>query len=797
MTLSYQWLCEYLPVRLPATELSGILTSVGLEVEHMEEFETIKGGLQGLVVGKVLTCIPHPNADKLKCTTVDIGSGTPLQIVCGAPNVAAGQTVMVAPVGTVVHPVQGEPFEIKKAKIRGELSEGMICAEDEVGLGTSHDGILLLPDHLQAGLPLKEHFGLAKPDTIFEVGITPNRVDAMSHLGAARDICAYLTVHRGRDHAVQFPETQLPNPEHQLPLHIDIKDPSLCKRYAGICLENITVESSPEWLQHRLQAIGIRPINNVVDITNYVLHETGQPLHAFDYDQLSDHTITIQTLPSGTPFITLDEQERTLSEEDIMICDSKGPVCMAGIYGGKHSGVNTQTQRIFLESAWFNNRSIRRSSLRHQLRTDAAQRFEKGADVSKVLFALQRAATLLIQIAGARIASPIMDVFPGQEDARTILFDLNRLNQLSGKQYEPETVQQILEKLDFKILNQEQNRWTISVPFAKHDVHMQADVVEEIMRIDGLDQIPFTGKIEYSIPDKANRTSKLKEQMASYLVGKGLQEIFTNSITNSRFFEGEAGLVKMLNNLSAELDCLRPSMLETGLTCMAYNLNRKNKQLQLFEFGKVYRKEDERFVETEQICMYFCGHYRTENWKEKPVPVDFYYVKGILESLLQNMNIEFKAEEGAYQILFRKKKIGQVVEVDATRKKIFDIRETVWFVEMEWQCVEDFYTRYKPAFRGLPRFPDMQRDVSMIIDRSVRYDQVQAAVKQAKSSLLKQMDLFDVFESDKLGENKKSYAINLSFYHDEKTLTDQEVEIEINRICDSLEQKLGAQIRKN
>lgn len=798
MTLSYNWLCDYLPEMLAPEEISNILTSVGLEVESMEKSESVKGGLEGLIIGKVMECAQHPNADKLNVTKVDIGNNELLNIVCGAPNVAAGQTVVVATVGTTVYPLKGEPFLIKKAKIRGEESEGMICAEDEIGLGESHDGIIVLPESAPIGMLAKEYYQIPASDIVYEIGLTPNRMDAMSHLGAVKDICAYLSNRDGKQVISKIPGTEIPKDQisNSKTIEIVIEDQTRCARYAGICLDHIKVADSPEWLQTRLKSIGLRPINNIVDITNFVLHECGQPLHAFDMNAIKGSKIVVKTVDDKTTFVTLDEKERVLSNEDLMICNASEPMCIAGVFGGLHSGVNNATTSIFLESAWFENNSIRKTSMRHGLRTDAAVRFEKGADISQVTYALQRAAQLMCEIAGAKVSSELMDVYPTPLEANMIEINFEKVRNLAGKNYTGVQIKNILNSLCFSVLEEHEAGMKISVPFAKPDITMQADVVEEIMRIDGLDNIPFTGKISFALSETTQGYKpEVKNQLAQLLVGKGFQELFTNSITNSAYYPEQTNLVKMMNSLSAELDCMRPSMLETGLVAIAYNLNRKNNQLKFFEFGKTYHTSEKGFVEEEKLCLYFSGNYSSPYWKQKEQKLDVYYVKGIIESMLQAMKTEFAEENGQLQILFQRKKIGFIESVSAAKQKQFDIKQEVWFVELSWDVIRSFYEKQKVGFKSLPKFPLVQRDLAMILDKQVLYTDIQKTVKQAKSKLLQRVNLFDVFESEKIGIDKKSYAINLSFYDDEKTLTDIEVEAEIKSIIESLEQKLGAVIR--
>ena len=802
MTLSYNWLCDYLPVKPSPEEISTILTAVGLEVEQMEELESVKGGLKGLVIGKVISCIQHPNADKLKLTKVDIGQEALLSIVCGAPNVAEGQTVVVAAVGTTVHPLLGEPFLIKKAKIRGEESEGMICAEDKIGLGESHDGIIILKDEIPLGTLASEYYKIPISDFIYEIGLTPNRMDAMSHLGAVKDICAYLSNREGQMVISKIPSFDLKIPKDSETdlnhITIKIEDESKCARYAGICIRDIKVAASPDWLQNKLKSIGLRPINNIVDITNFVLHECGQPLHAFDLNAVKGNQINIKTVADKTKFITLDEKERELSEHDLMICNADEPMCIAGVYGGNKSGVTETTSSIFLESAWFENNSIRATSMRHGLRTDAAIRFEKGADISNIMYALQRATQLICELAGGKISSQIQDIYPNPFEAKTIDIHFEKVRELAGKNYSSQQIKSILTSLCFSIIEEDENHIKIKVPFAKPDITMQADVVEEIMRIDGLDNIPFTGKISFALPETTTGYKPdVKNQFAQLMVGKGFQEIFTNSITNSAYYDDQTGIVKMMNSLSAELDCMRPSMLETGLVAIAYNLNRKNTQLKFFEFGKTYHSSENGYLEHEKVCLYFSGNYTTEYWKLKSQKIDIYYIKGIVESLLFAMKPEFNENEDGLDILFQRKRIGRIELVSNKKMKQFDIKNEVWFVELAWDTLRSFYENQKNGFKSLPKYPTVRRDLAMVLDKSVQFQDVQKTVRQAKSKLLQNINLFDVFESEKLGTDKKSYAINLSFYDDEKTLTDIEVEHEMNQIIATLETKIGAVIRGN
>jgi len=578
MTISYKWLSEYLPEQVEPEKLSKILTAVGLEVESMERFESVKGGLQGLVIGEVLECEQHPNADKLKLTKVSIGEASPLQIVCGAANVEKGQKVVVATIGSTIYPVSGDPLTMKAAKIRGIESQGMICAEDEIGLGSSHEGIMVLDGNAKVGTSAAEYFHPYE-DIIFEIGLTPNRMDAMSHLGVAKDVCAYLSYHNKKELRAVTPfKNAFKTDNSSLPIKVTIENKEACQRYAGVTISGVTVKESPEWLKNRLVAIGQRPINNIVDITNYILYETGQPLHAFDAEAISGNQVIVKTLPSETTFVTLDGKERKLTDQDLMICNATEGMCIAGVFGGATSGVKDSTSKIFLESAWFNPASIRKTSFRHGLRTEAASRFEKGVDISNVVHVLKRAALLIKEVAGGEISSDIVDIYPEPKDKTEVAIKYHYLKKLSGKNYHPDAVKKILNSLGFEIIKEGIDELRISVPYSKPDISLPADIVEEILRIDGLDNVEFPGSINITPAiDENSLKESLKEKISTYLVGLGFNEILTNSITNSAYFNEEvlSGTVKMINSLSADLDVMRPSMVETGLEAIAYNANRK------------------------------------------------------------------------------------------------------------------------------------------------------------------------------------------------------------------------------
>jgi phenylalanyl-tRNA synthetase beta chain len=810
MTISYNWLCEYLPVQPSPEELSVILTRIGLEVESLEKFESVKGSLEGLVIGEVLTVAQHPNADKLKLTTVNTGNGAPLHIVCGAPNVAAGQKVVIAPIGATIYPVGAEPLTMKKAKIRGEESEGMICAEDEIGLGSSHAGILVLDAALQPGTPAREVFNPVQ-DWIYEIGLTPNRMDAMSHIGVARDVCAYFNnLENTGQYQVKLPVIKdLPKATQPLPITVTVENTIACPRYSAVSITGVKTAPSPDWLRNKLQAIGVRSINNIVDITNFVLHETGQPLHAFDVKEIAGNRVIVQNLPAGTPFITLDEKERKLDATDLMICNGNNEgMSLAGVFGGLHSGVSDTTHSIFLESACFSAAGIRATSFRHGLRTDAATRFEKGVDISNTVFALQRATALLCELAGGRVASEITDLYPQPKPKTEVSATWAYIKKLSGKDYGTQKIKHILSSLGFEILEETPAGLRVSVPYSKPDISIPADIVEEIMRIDGLDnvEIPAQVLITPSITPRPDRES-VREKVAAYLADNGFREIFTNSITNSKYFTPEVleYTVKMINNLSADLDVMRPSMLETGLESMAHNLNRKNEDLLFFEFGKTYATTAPgKYQEDEHLSLYLTGRKRPESWLYQAAPVDFYFLKGYVGNILARLGItalqwaeqEVAGLQHAWQIKASGLPLVTLGAVAAQKLKQFDIKQPVWFADINWQSVLAALPKKDTFYNEIPKFPAVRRDLALVLDKQVRFADVEAAARTVKSPLLQHINLFDVFESEKLGANKQSYAVSFTFLDTRKTLTDKEIDAVMDKLVKAFESQLQAQIRK-
>jgi phenylalanyl-tRNA synthetase beta chain len=806
MTISYRWLSEYLPVTIDPERLSGILTSVGLEVEKMENYEEIKGGLKGLVIGEVLEAAQHPNADKLKLTKVSVGRGEPLQIVCGAPNVAAGQKVVVATVGTTIYPSSGDPLTMKVAKIRGVESYGMICAEDEIGLGSSHAGILVLPNDVVPGQRAADYFE-PYSDTVYEIGLTPNRMDAMSHWGVARDVCAYLSHHDKKDLKPVLPAVKFQSDNRSLPIDVRVEDQQACRRYSAVCIAGISVGPSPKWLQEKLRSIGLRSINNIVDITNFIQHETGQPLHAFDYDLVREHKVIVKTLPEGTPFTTLDEKQRKLHSEDLMICDAEGPMSLAGVFGGLHSGVSEKTTNIFLESAWFDPVTIRKTSFRHGLRTDAAARYEKGIDISNTVNVLKRTAMLIKEICGGTVASDIIDIYPDPQPKKEVSLRHHYLKKLSGKNYHPDAVKQILQSLGFTLLREGPDALSFQVPYHKPDVSLPADIVEEILRIDGLDNIEIPTTISISPAIEENYTGEmLKEKISVMLTGLGYTEILTNSITNSAYFSEEelTTSVRLLNNLSSELDIMRPSMLHTALEVISFNLNRRNSQLRFFEFGKTYATGGTGiYTETNHLCLYVTGQLTAPNWKAQPAAADIYYLKGVASAVLSALGLhtdnfeatQHKDLQQALQISVGNTPVITLGKVQPARASAFDIRQPVFFADLYWDVLMKG-AGAPTQVKEIPKYPAVERDLALVVPKAMNYGAIREEIAKLRLNKLRDVRLFDVFESEKLGAGKRSMAINLTFLDNEKTLTDKEIDGWMNRIMTTLEKELNAEIRK-
>lgn len=806
MTISYNWLSEYLPITIEPEKLSKILTSIGLEVESMEVYESIKGGLEGLVIGEVLNCDQHPNADKLKVTTVNINKEQPLQIVCGASNVATGQKVIVATVGTTIFPLNADPFTIKVAKIRGTESFGMICAEDEIGLSTNHDGIIVLPNDTQIGLSANDYFKPYK-DIIFEIGLTPNRMDAMSHYGVAKDICAYLSYHYKEEHKPKNIYLQQSKADiNNSTIKISVENTNACPRYTGVTINGVTVKESPNWLKNKLKSIGLKPINNIVDITNFVLHETGQPLHAFDADKIDQNKISIKNLEANTPFVTLDEKERKLSADDLMICDGNNqPLCIAGVFGGLNSGIKDTTTNLFLECAYFDSTSIRKTSIHHGLRTDAATRFEKGVDIGNTVLVLHRAINLIKELAGGS-SGEITDIYPIKKDKTEVALKYHFLKKLSGKNYHPDAVKRILNSLGFETIKEGIDEIRIAVPYSKPDISLPADIVEEIIRIDGLDNIEIPSSINIS-PQINNLETKegLKEKISGYLVGLGFHEILTNSISNSKYYSDIVlnNTVKMINNLSTELDVLKPTMLQNGLEVLAYNINRKNQNLKLFEIGKTYSlNKDNVYAEEEHLVLYLTGLDNEEVWNKKANVLDYFLTKGISTAILNLIglnNISFEEDtnnNATINVLVKNIVVGNVQIVDTHLLNAFDIKQPVFYLDLNFSLLLKEASKLKIEYKEVSKFPSVQRDLAILVSTNTTYKEIEQAINKLKISKLQNTRLFDIFINDKLGSDKKSMAINFNFIDYEKTLTDKDVDGMMSKIIIQLEKDLSVEIRK-
>lgn len=807
MKISYNWLKEYIHTDKSPEELSALLTGTGLEVESLEKVQAVPGGLEGLVVGKVVAKRPHPNADRLNITRVETGSGEPLQIVCGASNVAEGQNVAVATVGTTLYPVSGGPFEIKKAKIRGEESWGMICAEDEIGLGNSHDGIMVLPEEASPGTPLKEYFNL-HDDWVFEIGLTPNRADATSHTGVARDIAAVLKK------KVQYPPVDEFREGSGSTISVKVENTEACPRYSGLVITDVSVGESPRWLQERLEAIGVKCINNIVDITNYVLHETGQPLHAFDLDEIKGAEVSVKTLPAGSVFVTLDGVERSLSPEDLMICDTEGGMCIAGVFGGVHSGIKEKTRSIFLESACFNPVYIRRTAKRHNLKTDASFRFERGTDPNATVYALKRAALLIGEIAGGQTASAITDIYPEKIEKARVTLSYERARNLIGKEIPPDEIRAILEHLEIDVQEAHPDGLLLAVPTAKVDVTREIDVIEEILRIYGYDNIEMPAKVNASLsysrkPDEAS----LRHSISGFLSAKGFFEIMTNSLGSSLHVplikELDAGeSVHILNPLSSELDQMRQILLFSGLQSVAYNLNRKNADLKLYEFGKVYRLKGKDYEEKRQLALFITGRKIPETWNSSDEKAGIFYLKGFMEAVLQKTGIlpdDFLPMnaghlEDAFGWLAGGAPLARAGKVTEKLLSAFEIEAPVFYAEFEWDHLLKLRADHTIRYREVPRYPSVRRDLSLLMDNQVSFEHLEQIAYAAESRILREVAIFDKYipeagQKEKIPAGKKSYALSFILRDDERTLADKQIEQVMQRLIKDFE-KEGIEIRK-
>ncbi len=786
-----------------------MLTSIGLEVDGMETYQSIPGGLEGLVVGKVLRAEPHPNADKLRITSVDAGTGEPLPIVCGAPNVAAGQKVVVALPGATLYPSTGEPFTIKKAKIRGEASEGMICAEDEIGLGQDHGGILVLPDDTPVGMQAAVYFGVER-DHILEIGLTPNRSDAFCHLGVAKDLFAAL-LSRGYKAELKLPPIpDLPASNGSLNLKVSVLNHEACPRYSGIALSGLRIGPSPEWLKKRLAAIGVRSINNVVDVTNFILHEYGQPLHAFDASQIKGGEIRVTTLPEGKAFVTLDGETRTLSAQDLMICDADHPMCMAGIYGGLGSGIRESTTAIFLESACFDPRWIRRSFTAHGLRTEAASHFEKGTDPNMTVDVLKRAVSLLQEVAGGEVASDLIDLYPNPVIPRLIRLRWKNLNRLIGTTIPQPEVSGILERLGMTVKNESPDALEVLVPTDKTDVLREADLAEEVLRVYGMDRIPLPDALRSNIVAvQADRAEQGRYRMAQFLNGAGYREIFSNPITRSRYLQGlddsiTDQTVWLANSLNAELDVLRPDLLFGGLESIARNVNRRQENLRLFEFGKVFEQQKGAFNEPEQLGLWLCGNKSPESWRNPAAAQDYFDLKRIVEQVLEKAGCPVQSAgyarhpllEYGQDYLLEGEKTVSFGRVSSKITALFDLRIPVFYAAFRWDRVDGSNRKGTGQYQPLSRFPSVRRDLALVLDRQTAFRDVEAIARKKGGKLLREVFLFDAYEGANLGEGRKSYGIGLSFRDDQATLTDNQVDQVMQNLIHAYETELNATIRR-
>lgn len=808
MTISYNWLKQFINLPWDAEKTGELLTDLGLEVEGIEDFSSVKGGLEGIVVGHVLECAQHTNADRLKVTKVDVGSGEILQIVCGAPNVAVGQKVPVATVGTTLYDAEGKPWQIKEGKIRGELSEGMICAEDELGLGKSHDGIMVLEAELKPGTTLAKVLEIEN-DKIFEIGLTPNRADAMSHWGVARDLKAGL-LHRGISTKLNTPSTSSFRVDNRtLKIDIKVNDSTLAPRYCGITISNLKVGPSPAWLQNRLKSIGLSPINNIVDVSNYVLHELGQPLHAFDAAKISGNTVNVKTLPSGTKFTTLDGIVRELHEEDLMICDAEKPMCIAGVFGGINSGVSEETTSIFLESAYFNPVCIRKTAKRHSLSTDASFRFERGIDPNITDYALRHAAILIVQVAGGQITSDLEDIYPKRIEDHQVFLNFEKADKLIGEEIAKETIKDILTSLEMKITNITETGLGMTIPAYRNDVTRDVDVIEDILRVYGYNNVKFTQKLNASIsPILPGEDYDVQNKIALQLTGLGFHEMLNNSLTSPKYSElsetiKESYNVTMLNPLSHDLSVMRQSMLFSGLEAIEYNSNRKNSDLKLFEFGKTYHNFLSGRSETKHLSLLITGLKVEGNWAIPDTKSNFFFGKGTVAVLMERLGLDNYSEENTESdvfsegIAFKRNKVT-IVEFGIVNKKItkeLDVDAEVFYADFNWDAVLKQISTKNFKMKPIAKFQAAQRDFALLLDNSVKFGDLRQAALQTEKTLLKSVTLFDVYKGKNLPEGKKSYALSFTIQDEEKTLTDKQIDKIMSKLQQKFETEFGAILR--
>lgn len=804
MKISLNWLKDFIEIKESPEEISSLLTQSGLEVEGLEEVEAVKGGLKGMVIGEVMTCKKHPNADKLSVTTVDIGESTYSLIVCGAPNVAVGQKVIVATVGSMLYPKNGEPFKIKKAKIRGEVSEGMICAEDEIGLGTGHEGILVLETELANGTPAAEYFNLTS-DQVFEIGLTPNRADAASHLGTARDLKALL------DREISMPNlSSFHIDSNTRPIKVTVEDYKACPRYTSVSISNVDVKESPEWLKKRLEAIGLNPTNNVVDVTNYVLHGLGQPMHAFDADKIVGDHVIVKTLPSGTPFKTLDDVDRKLNPTDLMICNESEGMCIAGVFGGTKSGVTENTKNVFLEVAYFSPDSIRKTSQHHQLKTDAAFRYERGTDPNMTVTALKYAAILIKEVAGGEISSEINDLYPSPAEDFQVEVRYKNIDRLIGKHIEGEEVRKILRSLDIRIEPINEERFMAIVPPYRVDVQREADIIEEVLRIYGYNNIPLSDHLSSTFlshfPKKSDDAIQL--EVSRILSGSNFHEIITNSLTKAAYSESVEALdtaqnVNILNSLSEDLNVMRQDLLFNGLEVIERNLNRKQTNLRLFEFGSTYHLIGEKYKERDVLALFMTGRSHEGHWLEKERELHFHDLSEAVAKILSKFDLSNTDTEEVKNDLFdyglrislNKKPIAELGKVAQKLTKPLKIGQEIFYAKIDWTYLKKQYP-LNPAFQPISKFPEVKRDLSLVVDKSVKFDEIRKVAQKLERQLITKINVFDVYEGDKIEENQKAYAISIFLQDQHKTLNDKLIDKTMTRLINGFEKELGALIRK-
>lgn len=814
MNISLNWLKDYIDIDLDPIKLGEILTDIGLEVEGMEEIESIKGGMEGVVVGLVKESGKHPNANKLSLNKVDIGAGKDLQIVCGAPNVAAGQKVLVATIGTTLYSPEGEAWTIKKGKIRGEFSEGMICSEDEVGLGDDHSGILVLPDKVEIGTLAKNYYRIEK-DYVYDIGLTPNRSDATNHLGVAKDLLAALKINYGHQG-----ELRLPSVDHfkvdnkDLPVEVTVENTEACPRYTGVVIKDVKIKESPDWLKTRLKAAGVRPISNIVDITNFVLHELGQPLHAFDLDEVADQKIIVKTLDQDAVFTSLDEVDRKLRATDLMICDgnSKG-MCIGGVFGGIKSGVKEGTKNIFLEAAHFNAKWIRRTSMHHQLRTDAAKVFEKGSDPNITLYALKRATLLMQELAGGKIASEIIDIYPEPIQPKEVDIAFSRIKRLIGMDIPHDEIKEILVALEMEIKAETEEGLTVAVPTNKSDVTREADVIEEILRIYGFNKVVMPAQITTAITvGQHPAPNTLRNKIADLLTANGFNEMMAVSLSESRYYREimsaveEKELVYINNTSNTNLDVMRPTMIIGGLEAILHNQNRQQSDVKLFEFGKTYRQGENGIVEKERLSLLMSGSRRPENWlNTSKSEVSYYSLKAYVINVLKRFGLQTYQETAiqnevfAYGLRYHR---GPQVLVEfgktaAQLTKKMGVKSDVYYADFNWEGLMKAARKQKINVQEINKFPSTRRDLALLIDNSVKFQDIVAIARKVGKKLIKEINLFDVYENtEQIGEGKKSYAVSFAFEDPAKTLKDKEVDKVIHKLIQAYESQLGAQIRR-